>query len=69
MRRTARWLTLGAVVVIAVIAILRASAPTASAALTFLHLNCPPGSHGAARSDGVGRNLLDARHQARSHRP
>jgi hypothetical protein len=47
----------------------RASAPTASAAHAFLHLNCPPGSHGAARSEGVGRSLMDARDQARSNRP
>jgi hypothetical protein len=70
MRRMARWLTLGVVVVAAAVVALRPAAPpTAGAAHTFLHLNCPPNSHGPGRSDGVGRSLMDARDQARSNRP
>ena len=41
---------------------------TSTAPHTFLHLNCPPGSHGPARSEGVGRSLMDAREQSRSTR-
>lgn len=67
MKRMARWLTLGAVVVAAAVVALRPSAPPAAgAAHTFLHLNCPPGSHGPARSEGVGRSLMDARTKSRS---
>jgi hypothetical protein len=70
MKRMARWLTFGAVVVAAAVVASRPSAPpTVGAAHAFLHLNCPPGSHGPARSEGVGRSLMDARDQARSNRP
>lgn len=68
MTRTVTWLTLGAVVVTAV-AVTRPSATTRGAAHTVLHLNCPPDSHGPARSDGVGRGLKDARESARNSRP
>jgi hypothetical protein len=32
----------------------------------LLHINCPPGSHGVIRAEGVGRSLMDARSLARS---
>ena len=35
---------------------------------TLLHLNCPPGSHGKPRTDGVGRQLQQARDEARAAR-
>jgi hypothetical protein len=35
--------------------------PVAGAPHAFLHLNCPPGSHGVPRTDGIGRSLMDAR--------
>jgi hypothetical protein len=69
MRRTLRWLVLGCVVVAAAVVATRQPATSAAAAHTFLHLNCPPGSHGPARSDGVGRGLMEARDQARGNRP
>jgi hypothetical protein len=68
-RRIARWLTLTAVVGAAVVVAHWPAAPEISAAHTLLHLNCPPGSHGPVRSDGVGRSLMDARDQAKNSRP
>ncbi len=35
---------------------------------TLMHLNCPPGSHGKPRTDGVGQRLNAARDQARPDR-
>ena len=35
---------------------------------TLLHLNCPPGSHGKPRYDGVGQRLEAARDAARPER-
>jgi hypothetical protein len=35
---------------------------------TLLHLNCPPGSHGKPRYDGVGQRLNAARDTARPER-
>jgi hypothetical protein len=62
MRRYARWLTLGAVVASAAVAVWRPAAPPlADARHSLLHLSCPPGSHGPARSEGVVRSLIDAR--------
>jgi hypothetical protein len=45
----------------------RPSADTA-AQHRLLHIGCPPGSHGAARADGVGRSLMEARGAARANR-
>jgi hypothetical protein len=70
MRRMARWLTLGVVVAAATVVASRPTAPPlVGARHSLLHLNCPPGSHGPARSEGVGRSLMDARDQARASRP
>jgi hypothetical protein len=69
MRRMVRSLMLGAVVIAAAIVATQPSAPVAGAAHTLLHLNCPPGSHGPARFDGVGRNLMQAREAAKTSRP
>lgn len=33
---------------------------------TLLHLNCPPGSHGKPRFDGVGQRLEAARETGRT---
>ncbi len=34
----------------------------------FLHVNCPPGSHGKRRTLGVGADVLKARETARAAR-
>jgi hypothetical protein len=35
---------------------------------SLLHVNCPPGSHGVARTVGAGQRLLQARDEARTAR-
>ena len=47
---------------------LRQRAPGVEVGHTLLHLNCPPGSHGKPRTDGVGRQLQQARDEARATR-
>ena len=72
MKRTRTLLLVLFVLMTLIVVAVVASPQIASLALqpghTFMHLNCPPGSHGKPRFTGVGQSLEKAREEGRAAR-
>lgn len=61
-------LILMTLIVVAVLASPQSVTLAQQPAHTFMHLNCPPGSHGKPRFTGVGQSLEKAREEGRAAR-